>query len=119
MVPAGRPPRSITILGLTLDIPTAQTYHTRSTLAQAATLFGYQRVADTSALVACISTMPKAAYTAQFIPWSPQDLLALDVPLNRAFRRLLLLLPTHPNALLYLRTPYGALGLPRLSDILI
>ena len=76
---------SITILGLTLDISTAQTtqtHHTRSTLAQAATLLGYQRVADTSALVASISTMAKTAYTTQFIPWSPQDLLALDVPLN-------------------------------------
>ena len=110
---------SITILGLSLDITTTQTtqtQHTHLTLAQAATLLGYQRVADTSALVASISTMAKAAYTAQFIPWSPQDLLALDVPLNRAFRRLLLLPPTHPNALLYLRPSDGGLGIPRLSD---
>ena len=100
---------SITILGLTLDIysaQTTQTQHTRSTLAQAATLLGYQRVADTSALV---------AYTAQFIPWSPHDLLALDLPLNRAFRSLLLLPPIHPNTLLYLRSSDGGLGLPRLS----
>ena len=38
--------------------------------------------------------MANAAYTAQFISWSSQDLLALDVPLNRAFRRLLQLPPT-------------------------
>ena len=50
---------------------------------------GHQRVADTAALVASINTMAKAAYTAQFTPWSSQDLTALDVPLNRAFRRLL------------------------------
>ena len=71
---------------------------------------------DTAALVASISTMAKAAYTAQFIPWSSQDLQALDVPLNRVFRRLLQLPPTHPNALLYMRTSEGGLGLPRLSD---
>ena len=35
---------------------------------------------------------------------------------NRAFRRLLLLPPTHPNALLYLRSSEDGLGLPRLSD---
>ena len=60
--------------------------------------------------------MAKAAYTAQFIPWSSQDLQALDDPLNRAFRRLLQLPPTHPNALLYMRASEGGLGLPRLSD---
>ena len=63
---------------------------------------------DTAALIASISTMAKAAYTAQFIPWSSQDLQALDVPLNRVFRRLLQLPPTHPNALLYMRTSEGA-----------
>ena len=47
--------------------------------------------------------MAKAAYTAQFIPWSPQDLLALDVPLNRATP-------------LYMRTADGGLGHQRLSD---
>ena len=110
---------SITILGLTLDISeehTTQSNITRTTLAQAATLLGYQRVTDTAALVASISTMAKASYTSQFLPWSPQDLQALDVPLNRAFRRLLLLPPTHPNALLYIKSSEGGLGLPRLSD---
>ena len=71
---------------------------------------------DTAALVASISTMAKAAYTAQFIPWVPHELLALDVPLNQSFRRLLQLPPSHPNALLYLGAPEGGLGLPRLSD---
>ena len=60
--------------------------------------------------------MANAAYTAQFISWSSQDLLALDVPLNRAFRRLLQLPPMHPNAPLYMRTSDGGLRLPRLSD---
>ena len=60
--------------------------------------------------------MAKAAYTAQFLPWSTEDLLALDVPLNRTFRRLLLLPPSHPNALLYIGSKDGGLGLPRLSD---
>ena len=61
----------ITILGLTLDLNTAQTTQprlTRAHLTQAATILSHQRVADTSALVASISTMAKAAYTAQFIP---------------------------------------------------
>ena len=74
--------------GSITDISTAQTTQTqktRSTLAQAAILLGYQQVADTSALVTSISTMAKAAYTAQFIPWFPQDLLTLDVPLTEPF----------------------------------
>ena len=110
---------NITILGLTLDLDPSQSTQpqsTRSQLIQASTILGHQRVTDTTALVATISTMAKAAYTAQFIPWTPQDLLALDVPLNRAFRRLLHLPPSHPNALLYMRTTDGGLGLQRLSD---
>ena len=51
-----------------------------------------------------------------FIPWTPHDLEALDVPLNRSFRRLLQLPPSHPNAILHLGAPEGGLGLPRLSD---
>ena len=77
---------SITILGLTLDInahQTTQSHRIRAHLTQAATILGHQWVADTTALVASISTMAKAAYTAQFLPWSTEDLLALDVPLNR------------------------------------
>ena len=110
---------SITILGLTLDLDPAQTSQpqsTRSQLIQSSTLLGHQKVTDTAALVATISTMANAAYTAQFISWSPQDLLALDVPLNRAFRRLPHLPPSHPSALLYMRTADGGLGLQRLSD---
>ena len=42
--------------------------------------------------------------------------MALDVPLNRTFRRLLHLPRTHPNALLYIGSADGGLGLPRLSD---
>ena len=91
---------TITILGLTFDLNHLQSTQAQSTkahLTQASTILGYQRVTDTAALVASISTMAKAANTAQFIPWSPQDLLALDVPLNRAFRRLLQLPPTHAH----------------------
>ena len=57
--------------GLTLDISaeqTAESQNTRTTLAQTATLLGYQRVTDTAALVASISTMAKASYTSQFLP---------------------------------------------------
>ena len=78
---------SVTILGLTVDLSPPQVTQPRNTLThliQAATILGHQRVAVTSALVASVSTMAKAAYTAQFTPWSPQD-----VPLNRTFRRLL------------------------------
>ena len=110
---------SLTILGLTIDLATHQISQSQSThahLTQAATILGAQHVADTSALVASVSTMAKAAYTAQFVPWTPQALVALDVPLNRAFRRLLQLPPAHPNALLYMNAKHGGLGLPRLSD---
>ena len=110
---------NLTILGLTIDLATHQISQSQSThahLTQAATILGTQQVADTSALVASVSTMAKAAYTAQFVPWSPQELVALDVPLNRAFRRLLHLPPAHPNALLYMNANNGGLGLPRLSD---
>ena len=110
---------SVTILGLKIDLTSTQITQPQSTrahLIQAATILGHQRVADTTALVASVSTMAKAAYTAQFVPWAPQDLHAFDVPLNRAFRRLLQLPPSHPNALLYLNPADGGLGLPRLSD---
>ena len=110
---------SLTILGLTVDLASPQVTQPQKTLThliQATTILGHQRVADTSALVASVSTMAKAAYTAQFTPWSPQDLTAMDVPLNLAFRRLLQLPPTHSNALLYMGTSDGGLGLPRLSD---
>ena len=69
---------SITMLGLTHDINSQQTTQpqlTRAYLTQAATILGHQRVADTTALVASISKMAKAAYTSQFIPWSTGDLL--------------------------------------------
>ena len=101
-------------MGLTLDINSLQTTQsllTKGHLTQAATILGHQRVADTTALVASINTMAKAAY-----PWATDDLLALDVPLNHTFRRLLLLPPSHPNALLYISPTEGGLGLPRLSD---
>ena len=110
---------SVTILGLTIDltqVQVTQPQSTRAHLIQAATILGHQRVADTTALVASVSTLAKEAYTAQFVPWAPQDLQAFDVPLNRAFRRLLQLPPSHPNALLYLSLADGGLGLPRLSD---
>ena len=102
---------TIKLLGLTIDIGTAQTTQPQLTRAHLT-----QRVADTVALVTSISTMAKAAYTSQFLPWSTEDLLTLDVPLNRTFRRLLHLPPTHPNALLYINTAEDGLGLPRLSD---
>ena len=110
---------NLTILGLTIDLATHQISQLQSThaqLTQAATILGAQHVADTSALVASVSTTAKAAYTAQFVPWTLQELIALDVPLNRAFRRLLKLPPAHPNALLYMSAKNGGLGLPRLSD---
>ena len=106
---------NLTILGLTIDLTTSQISQPQSTLAhltQASTILGTQHVADTSVLVASVSTMAKAAYTAQFVPWSPRTLAALDVPLNRAFRRLLQLPSAHPNALLYMSTKTGGLGLP-------
>ena len=57
----------ITILGLTLDLNNPQSTQprlTRAHLIQAATILSHQRVEDTTALVASISTMAKAAYTA-------------------------------------------------------
>ena len=108
---------NVTILGLTIDLhlnpDNATPEHAGSP--NPATILGHQWVTDTTALVASVSTLAKAAYTAQFVPWAPQDLQALDVLLNRAFR-LLQLPPSHMNALLYLNPADGGLGLPRLSD---
>ena len=108
---------SVTILGLTIDLTPAQITQPQSTrahLVQAPTILGCQRVADTTALVASVSSLAKAAYTAQFVPWSHENLQAFVVPLNRAFRRLLQLPPSHPKALLYMSLTDGGLGLPRL-----
>ena len=58
---------------------------TRVNLIRAATILGHQRVTDTAAVVASISTIAKAAHTAQFIPWTSHELIALDVPLNHSF----------------------------------
>ena len=61
----------VTILGLTIDLTSTQITQPQSTrahLIQAATILGHQRVADTTALVASVSTLAKAAYTAQFVP---------------------------------------------------
>ena len=83
----------LTILAYTIDlapVQVAQPISTRATLTRATTILGYQRVSD--------------------------ELLALDVPLNRSFRRQLQLPPSNPNALLYIGAPEGGLGLPRLSD---
>ena len=55
---------SLTILGLTIDISSTQStqpHSTCATLTRAATLLGFQRVADTTALVASISTMAKGS----------------------------------------------------------
>ena len=62
---------SLTILGLTVDLSSPEVTQSRKTLThliQAATILGHERVADTSALVASVSTMAKAAYTAKFTP---------------------------------------------------
>ena len=102
--PVGHPrssqsvPRVASLSWASLDIDSqqfTQPQHTRTNLIQAATILSYQRVVDTTALVASISTMAKAAYTAQFLRWSTEDLLAMDVPLNRTFCRLLHLPPSH------------------------
>ena len=66
---------SVTILGLTIDLTPAQVTQPQSTrahLIQAATILGHQREADTTALVASVSTLAKAAYTAQFVPGPPR-----------------------------------------------
>ena len=56
-------------MGFTIDLAPAQVAQpisTRATLTRAATILYHQRVPDTAALVASISTMAKAAYPAQF-----------------------------------------------------
>ena len=64
-------------------------------------------MADTTALVATVSTLAKAAYTAQFVPWAPHDLQALDVPLNRAF----------PSNIIYLRNIFWQMPTNKFIDI--
>ncbi|OXE35208.1 MAG: hypothetical protein CGW95_15305, partial [Phenylobacterium zucineum] len=68
------------------------------------------------ALTAMVSCIARASYAGQFSPWSPDDLRALEPPLNALYRRLLCMMPTSATHLLYMPTTYGGAGLPSLAD---
>ena len=58
-----------------------------------------QCAVDNAALTATISNLTRVAYTAQFSPWPAQDLVDIDVPLNKLYRRISNNTPNFPNAL--------------------
>ena len=106
------------MLGVTFDTggpQTTQKVATKLRLARACTTMCAQRRLDSAVIAASVSTLTRASYTAQFTPWTVQDLPALDVPLNKLFRRLSGNMATFPTQLLYLPPSMGGLGLPRLS----
>ena len=109
---------TIKMLGVLFDIngpQVSQIAATKLRLQRVCTILMAQRAVDNAALTATISTLTRAAYTAQFSPWPAQDLHDIDVPLNKLYRRISSNMPTFPNALLYLPATSGGLGLPRLS----
>ena len=73
-----------------------------------------QRAVDNAALITTVSTLTRAANTAQFSPWPAQDLTDIDVPLNQLYRRISNKMPTFPNALFIsssnIRTPLRLRG---------
>ena len=73
-----------------------------------------QRAVDNAALTAMISTLTRAAYTAQFSPWPAQDLTDIGIPLYKLYRRIFSNMSTFPKAQLYLPASSGGLELPRL-----
>ena len=110
---------TIKMLGVLFDISgpqTSQIAATKLRLQRVCNILMAQRAVDNAALTATISTLTRAAYTAQFSPWPAQDLLDLDIPLNKLYRKISSNMPTFPNALLYLPSSAGGLGFPRLSS---
>ena len=106
------------MLGVLFDISgpqTSQVAATKLRLQRVCNILMAQRAVDNAARTATISTLTRAAYTAQFSPWPAQDLSDLDTPLNKLYRRISSNMPTFPNALLYLPASAGGLGFPRLS----
>ena len=109
---------TIKMLGVLFDISgpqVSQIAATKLRLQRVCNILMAQRAVDNAALTATISTLTRAAYTAQFSPWPAQDLTDLDIPLNKLYRRISSNMPSFPNALLYLPASVGGLGFPRLS----
>ena len=98
------------MLGVTLDIRGPQ--YTQRT---ATKLRLTQRRLDSAVIAASVSSLTRASYTAQFTPWTVQDISDLDVPLNKLLRRLSRNMSTYSTHLLYLPTSMDGLGLPKLS----
>ena len=96
---------SVKMLGVTFDTggpQTTQKVATKLRLARACTTMCAQRRLDSAVIAASVSTLTRASYTAQFTPWTVQNLPALDVPLNKLFRWLSGNMTTFPTQLLYL-----------------
>ena len=109
---------TVKTLGVTFDTggpQTTQKAATKLRLARACTTMCAQRRLDSAVIAASVSTLTRASYTAQFTPWTAQDLPALNVPLNKLFRRLSGNMATFPTQLLYLPPSTGGLGPPLTS----
>ncbi|OXE37641.1 MAG: hypothetical protein CGW95_00400, partial [Phenylobacterium zucineum] len=113
---------TIRMLGVTFDIAGPQTTQLRLTktrLARSCAALQAQRNSDHVLLATSTTLLPRALYTALFLPLTSSDLQGLDVPANALLRRHTRNMPCFPNALLYLPATYGGLGLPRLSTSLL
>ena len=109
-----RTQESLTILGLTIDISATQStqpHSTRATLTRATDHYSRLPVRSRHHSTGGIyQYYGEGCLDCPIHTVVPQDLLALDVPLNRSFRSF------PPNALLYLGSGEDGLGLPRLPD---
>ncbi|OXE37212.1 MAG: hypothetical protein CGW95_02890, partial [Phenylobacterium zucineum] len=110
------------MLGVTFDIVGPQTTQLRLTkarLGRSCAALQAQRNSDHVLLATSSTLLPRALYTALFLPLAPGDLTCLDTPANGLLRRHTRNMPCFPNALLYLPATSGGLGLPRLSTSLL
>jgi len=71
---------------------------------------------DTIAMAIKLSTHRKISFPGSFSPWSLKELRKLDIPLNSLSKIHLKLLPSAPNASLYMGKEVGGMGITRLSD---
>jgi hypothetical protein len=78
-----------------------------------------QASAETIASVMVISPFRKAAFPSKYCPWNLNDHRALDIPVNSLYKHHLHLMPSNPNAALYMPVDTGGLGLQRLSDTIL
>jgi len=70
----------------------------------------------TIAMAIKMSTHRKITSPGKFSPWSLKELRKLDIPLNGLYKTHLKLLPSAPNATLYMGKEFGGMEITKLSD---